>query len=437
MFVVATRAGLISTVFCIILCITCVSTEESVEKALSAFSWLIAPHTVEDFMGRYWTKQHLHVSRGDETYFSKLFEADNFAAAMNQMPDEAGMGTYDKGFNNTANKYDTMCGAFMDGGGIVINAFNRGWSPLSRLCAELQGLFYMAVMNLYLTPRQAQTFTVHTDPQDVVILQIAGHKAWRVYSAPIAAPFEEQQVGKKPEAPVDMEALGEPVADLVLRPGDVLYIPRGAPHWCTTDDEASLHLTLTLPTADWSWGVLISNAVNSVVLEGEPALRKSIPLSVLHLQEEAPAHEAIEAEFLARMKDVLQRVTFGHGIRRTQEHAGHREQEKNKEAASLDHPPQKSIQSTTQVVKLPEMVEVSSESLPQGGMEGERTTIMVTSMHRSLPMRGLMRPALQFIEDAAVGTSFQVGEIPQADVFEQICMTEMLTKMGWLNVTKY
>ena len=45
-----------------------------------------------------------------------------------------------------------MCGAFMDGGGIVINAFNRGWAPLSRLCDKLQAIFYAAVMNLYLKP---------------------------------------------------------------------------------------------------------------------------------------------------------------------------------------------------------------------------------------------------------------------------------------------
>ena len=47
-----------------------------------------------------------------------------------------------------------MCGAFMDGGGIVINAFNRGWAPLSRLCDKLQAIFYAAVMNLYLTPKK-------------------------------------------------------------------------------------------------------------------------------------------------------------------------------------------------------------------------------------------------------------------------------------------
>ena len=83
---------------------------------------------------------------------------------------------------------------------------------------------------------------------------------------------------------------------MVLRPGDVLYIPRGVAHWCNTDSEvwchpddnkpymhmdihgsytcmriyydrrrspkASLHLTLTMPTSDWSWGVLLSNAVD-------------------------------------------------------------------------------------------------------------------------------------------------------------------------------
>lgn len=382
-------------------------------------------------MAKYWTKQHLHVSRGDEAYFSRLFSADNFSAALRQMPDEVGMGTYDKGFNNTAQKYDTLCGAFMDGGGIVINAFNRGWAALSQLCAELQGMFYMTVMNLYLTPRQAQTFTAHTDPQDVFILQMSGYKAWKLYRTPVAVPFEEQQVGKQKDRPIDMVALGDPIDSLVLRPGDVLYIPRGTPHWCNTESEASLHLTLTMPTSDWSWGNFLSNAVNNVVRR-EEALREAMPLSVLHLGENAPELQELAAEFETRMKDVLGRLTFEEGLQRTQDHILHREHEKAQELQRLEKP-DVNIRAVTEVVKLPEVAEVS-EQAPVAGKPGK---IMVTTFHRSLPMRAVMRRAVQFIEDKPVGERFTVGQIPHADAFEQICMTEMLFKMGWLNITQF
>ena len=61
--------------------------------------------------------------------------------------------------------------------------------------------------------------------------------------------------------------------------------------------------------------------------------------------------------------------------------------------------------------------------------------LMLTSFHRALPMRALMRSAVQYIEDRAVGEKFRVGDIPGADAFEQICIAEMLTKMGWLSVS--
>ena len=73
-------------------------------------------------------------------------------------------------------------------------------------------------------------------------------------------------------------------------------------------------------------------------------------------------------------------------------------------------------------------------------------------------MRALMRDAVRFIEAepepdtpcptyspheptpspieaVPVGKSFRVKEIPHADAFEQICIAEMLTKMGWLRIT--
>jgi len=49
--------------------------------------------------------------------------------------------------------------------------------------------------------------------------QVSGHKAWKLYGKPIEQPFEEQQVGKTPDHPIDMESLGPPVADLILKPG--------------------------------------------------------------------------------------------------------------------------------------------------------------------------------------------------------------------------
>jgi len=146
-----------------------------------------------------------------------------------------------------------------------------------------------------------ETFTAHTDPQDVFILHVAGYKLWRLYETPIALPFEEQQVGKTEDNPIDIDNL-KLIKEVTLRPGDVLYIPRGMAHWANTANEASLHLTLTFPTSDWSWGVLLTNAVNHVIRH-ETSLRSAAPLSLLHLDQDTDGEwlKGVEKEFDAKV----------------------------------------------------------------------------------------------------------------------------------------
>lgn len=77
----------------------------------------------------------------------------------------------------------------------------------------------------------------HYDFQDVIILQIAGVKHWTFLGHPVAAP---RQLGNQ------MSAAPEAVtSSATLRPGDVLYVPRGQYHVCRAE-ERSLHLGLVL-----------------------------------------------------------------------------------------------------------------------------------------------------------------------------------------------
>jgi len=399
----------------------------SAVRSLRTLEWLVAPTEVKEFMRDYWTRRPLHVQR-DTLYYKDIFEADDFASAIAQMPGSVGMGTYDKGFNNTAEKYDTLCGAFVDGGGIVINGFQQGWRALSRLCAELQGIFYSAVMNLYLTPRQAQTFTTHTDAQDVFILQISGHKNWELFEGPVAAPFEEQQIGKKGSAALQ---LGPPTLSTVLRPGDLLYIPRGTPHHCTTDTEASLHLTLTMSTSDWAWGTFLDGALQRMLLQ-TPGLRKAVPPGVLHLPSDAPELKALEAEFATVSKAALEDMAYQDGLRHLQDHVQLRADQKGDELDRLSRPPAANIRRSSEVQRLAASVEM--HDLDNRPAQNRR--IAVTTFQRTLPMRALMQDAVQFIEASKPGTRFTVGSIPHADSFEQICLAEMMSAMGIIDVTK-
>ena len=72
----------------------------------------------------------------------------------------------------------------------------------------------------------------------------------------------------------------------MLRPGDVLYIPRGHVHQATTytqgDDEAiqpSFHITIALATFDWALSGLMATSVKKS-LDEIPEYRAAIPLAV-------------------------------------------------------------------------------------------------------------------------------------------------------------
>jgi hypothetical protein len=100
-------------------------------------------------------------------------------------------------------------------------------------------------VNAYYTPRAAQGLPVHHDTHDVFVLQVSGEKRWLVYKPALELPLRNQKYS------AEMGGPGEPVHDLVLRPGDMLYLPRGWLHEALTSDSDSLHLTVGVNVVTW------------------------------------------------------------------------------------------------------------------------------------------------------------------------------------------
>jgi hypothetical protein len=119
---------------------------------------------------------------------------------------------------------------------------------IANLCRDLENeilqhgfpLAKPITANAYLTPAHSQAFNIHYDLECVFILQLSGAKHWEIFSPPTVLPQDECVNA------IDRQTLGQPVIELALRPGDVLYIPRGFPHVARTNDESALHLTLGL-----------------------------------------------------------------------------------------------------------------------------------------------------------------------------------------------
>jgi hypothetical protein len=157
------------------------------------------------------------------------------------------------------------------GASLVIAQFQEVHAPLARFCRGLEKAFLHGVQaNIYLTPPDAQGFRVHFDTHDVLVLQVSGRKAWRVWDAiPFPAPTRHTPWANN-AAPE-----GEPHA-LVMAPGDVLYVPRGVLHEAMVQqgEQPSLHITIGL--MEPGLGEMLRSLLGELEAE-EPALRAAMP----------------------------------------------------------------------------------------------------------------------------------------------------------------
>ncbi|MDG5801255.1 cupin domain-containing protein [Streptomyces ossamyceticus] len=130
-----------------------------------------------------------------------------------------------------------------EGASLVIDAVDELHPAVGRAAMELERWLHTGVQaNLYASWTAREGFGVHWDDHDVVVIQIDGTKRWKLYGPTRTAPMYKDT--DEPEPPPE-----EPVAELVLRPGDVLYLPRGWWHSvAASEGEHSLHLTFGIQT---------------------------------------------------------------------------------------------------------------------------------------------------------------------------------------------
>ncbi|GIE77236.1 hypothetical protein Aph02nite_31860 [Actinoplanes philippinensis] len=133
---------------------------------------------------------------------------------------------------------------YADGATVVLQGLHRLWPPLidfaGRLGADLRRPLQI---NAYLTPPSSQGFSTHYDTHDVFVLQVDGTKQWHIHPPVLPDPLERQPWGGRADE-VAATAQGEPALDVVLAPGDALYLPRGWLHSARALGGRSLHLTV-------------------------------------------------------------------------------------------------------------------------------------------------------------------------------------------------
>jgi hypothetical protein len=135
---------------------------------------------------------------------------------------------------------------FDRGATLVLQGLHHWRPPLASFCRSLESsLGHPSQCNAYYTPRAAQGLPVHHDTHDVFCLQVSGEKRWLVYAPAWELPLKDQRYKEEMGGP------GEPVLDVTLAPGDLLYLPRGWLHAAATSETDSLHLTIGVSVYTW------------------------------------------------------------------------------------------------------------------------------------------------------------------------------------------
>src|SRR4051794_41089142 len=231
--------------------------------AAAALARCLDPIDGETFFAEYWERRPLIVPRDEPGRFDDLIsEADVerlvCATAMRypgfrmvQEGRQIGLGDYASDVSwrppvpSTAD-VPRVLDQWEAGATIVLQALHVSWHPLAVFCRALEDALGHGVQaNAYYTPRGSQGFAVHHDTHDVLILQVAGEKRWRLYEPLLELPLKHQRYSR------DLGEHGEPSDELVLEAGDSLYLPRGWLHEAETSDTDSLHLTIGIAAHTW------------------------------------------------------------------------------------------------------------------------------------------------------------------------------------------
>ncbi|CAH9093287.1 unnamed protein product [Cuscuta europaea] len=150
--------------------------------------------------------------------------------------------------------------AYKEGYTIALRGMGFRYTSIASVADEVASMFGQPSIgvNLYLTPPGCQGLACHSDDHCVFICQLIGAKKWNIFSpAGNRLPRLYEALEKKERGIMDAHK------EVLLKEGDILYIPRGHPHEAhtigygggfDTSPGFSLHLTLSIevePPFEW------------------------------------------------------------------------------------------------------------------------------------------------------------------------------------------
>jgi len=274
------------------------------KKPAYAFADMIAPVSEETFFADYYGKKPLHIpaTKKNAARFGNVMPWDTLNTILNMTGIWSGTSLLlvldkkpvdpadycrpgiDRNNVSVMQPDPAKVHAFLARGAtLVCNDIDTLTADLRAIADTLENTLDAKVQgNLYCSWKQRQGFDAHFDTHDVFAVHVEGEKMWNLYEgcheAPIAHPrfrnFSKQFLA---------DEHGPVMEQVLMRPGDLLYIPRGWYHDALASSEGTVHIAFGATSVIGLdlFGLLYEAAVEDPLFrtalprraEGEAALR--------------------------------------------------------------------------------------------------------------------------------------------------------------------
>lgn len=179
-----------------------------------------------------------------------------------------------KTFDGTFAASKEVLKAFKDGYTAQFYQPQRFSDGLYCINAGFEHLFgTLAGASAYLTPSSSQGLAPHYDDVEVFIFQTEGTKRWRLWLNNLPLPDTCSH-------DIPRDRLPPLYAEFVLRPGDILYMPRGTIHEADALDDFSTHVTISVYQKN-HYRAFLDKALPSILdaaFESNIEFRRGLPL---------------------------------------------------------------------------------------------------------------------------------------------------------------
>lgn len=212
-----------------------------------ALSSLIAPMAVDEFLDRLRSRTRTLIRSADRDRLRSLIDATTLdfligtaypVAKMRMMRESMPV---PEAFYLKEGRVDPIAlMKLLDQGlSVILNEIDEYVPQLRALCRDVAALTGdHSSAEAVLTTGKGGALRLHYDPEDILVLQIAGTKRWRIYDATVRNPVRG--------LPKLTPPAGDPVFDEVLDAGDVLFVPGGQWHHCENGVGRSLHVSILM-----------------------------------------------------------------------------------------------------------------------------------------------------------------------------------------------